>query len=427
MMFPENDPTNDPTTQPMSVSFRQAGPLQLADALLQVHAQNMLLFRSLADSGFDVAARVPCLPVINPPLWEIGHAAWFAEWYVLREAASSAPSAARHPSLLKPADNWFDSNTVAHDARWTLALPAAADILAYCAEVHERVLTRLTAIDRADERTLYPFRLVLAHHAMHVEALFYTLQTLGVRPPPELLPELLPEAAPVQPGQEIDIDSTAFSMGTPPGQGFAFDNEQDAHVREVARFAIDAQPVSNRQYFRFIEAGGYRQPRFWSEAGRRWLAQTKREAPAYWTAAGARHAGETPGGGWRCRRFGVDLPPPPDEPVRHVSLHEAQAYCAWAGRRLPTEAEWEIAARSQSGRFGWGRIWEWTASSFEPYPGFEAGAYREYSAPFFGSHQAVRGASFATPSCLRAPQFRNFYLPHRDDIFVGFRTCATEP
>jgi ergothioneine biosynthesis protein EgtB len=400
----------------MTVSFRHANPQQLAGTLRQAHARTMLLFRALADAGFDAPVRVPRLPVVNPPLWEIGHAAWFAEWYGLRGAASSAPLSARHPSLLDRADDWFDSNTVAHDARWTLPLPSTGDILAYCREVHERLLERLANIRGTEggDAALYPFRLALAHEAMHGEAFFYTLQTLGVRPPSQLLPL----ASPVQSGEQLAFEGGALRMGTPPGQGFAFDNELHAHTREVASFVIDTQPVTHRQYLSFIEDGGYRQPRFWSEAGREWLAQTERSAPGYWHFRQG-HASE-----WRCRRFGSDISLPLDEPVRHVSLFEAQAYCAWAGRRLPMEAEWEYAARMQPSRFGWGQVWEWTASAFEPYPGFEAGPYREYSAPFFGSHQAVRGASFATFDGLREPQFRNFYRPHRDDIFVGFRTCA---
>jgi gamma-glutamyl hercynylcysteine S-oxide synthase len=112
-------------------------------------------------------------------------------------------------------------------------------------------------------------------------------------------------------------------------------------------------------------------------------------------------------------------------PVVHVNCFEAEAWCRWAGRRLPTEVEWEIAAESGASRgWRWGEVWEWTASAFRPYPGFVADPYREYSAPWFGTHQAVRGASFATRARMRHARYRNFYLPERDDIFVGFRSCA---
>ncbi|RYE88394.1 MAG: ergothioneine biosynthesis protein EgtB, partial [Oxalobacteraceae bacterium] len=123
-------------------------------------------------------------------------------------------------------------------------------------------------------------------------------------------------------------------------------------------------------------------------------------------------------------RFGRRVALDPAAPLRHVSLHEAQAWCSWAGRRLPTEAEWEYAALSRQPGFTWGALWEWTASPFLPYAGFEADRYRDYSAPWFGSRQAIRGASFATPERLRSPHFRNFFTPERDDIFVGFRSCA---
>jgi EgtB-related family protein len=144
----------------------------------------------------------------------------------------------------------------------------------------------------------------------------------------------------------------------------------------------------------------------------------ERSAPRYWARDGDADQ-------WHVRRFGRRFTLDPHEPVRHVSLHEAQAYCAWAGRRLPLEDEWEFAAtEGQAAGFHWGQVWEWTASSFLPYPGFAPDRYQDYSAPWFGTRQVLRGASFATPARLRAPQFRNFFTPGRDDVFAGFRTCA---
>jgi EgtB-related family protein len=141
----------------------------------------------------------------------------------------------------------------------------------------------------------------------------------------------------------------------------------------------------------------------------------ERSAPRYW----AREGNE-----WHTVRFGRPAALDLAEPVRHVNLFEAQAWCAWAGRRLPTEDEWEYAAAASLPGFAWGQLWEWTASVFLPYAGFEADRYRDYSAPWFGTRQTLRGASFATPARLRSARFRNFYTPERDDIFAGFRSCA---
>ena len=392
--------------------FRRMGPGDL-DAALQASRQRTLaLFDAHAAAGYGRAAHVPRLAILNPPLWELGHLAWFAEWFVLRQAAGSGPGDAIGPSLLAQGDRWFDSNTVAHDARWALDLPEPGAIKAYCRDVLEQVREQL-ARTLDDDAALYPYRLVLAHEDMHGEALLYTLQTLGAEPRAGAAGEVDDACRP----GEIAFAGGELLLGGDQSRGFVFDNEKLAARCDIAPFAIDAGLVSNAAYLAFVRDGGYQRHGYWSEAGRAWLAHTKRAAPRYWRRDGL--ASE-----WHDLRFGRRAGLDPAAPVRHVNLHEAQAYCAWAGRRLPREEEWEFAAAGGDPRFAWGQLWEWTDSPFLPYPGFAADRYREYSAPWFGSRQVLRGASFATPARLHSPQFRNFYTPGRDDIFAGLRTCA---
>jgi ergothioneine biosynthesis protein EgtB len=387
-------------------SFRTMGPPALDAALVDARRRTLALFDALAAAGYDQPARVPHLPILNPPLWELGHVAWFAEWYVLRAAWGSAPGEAKGASLLAQGDAWFDSNTVAHAARWTLDLPAPGALQAYCGEVLARTRDRLAQAS-GDDAALYPYRLALAHEDMHGEALLYTLQTLGVAAP-------APATGPAStPAGELAFAGGSFLLGEQ--AGFAFDNERPSQPCQVAPFTIDAGLVTNADYLAFMRDGGYARAACWSEEGLAWLRSTARAAPRYWRRAGD---------GWTTLRFGRTNALVPTEPVRHVSLHEAQAYCRWAGRRLPLEQEWEWAARAGHPGFAWGGLWEWTASPFLPYPGFRADRYREYSAPWFGSRQTLRGASFATPARLRSPAFRNFYTAERDDVFAGFRTCA---
>lgn len=395
---------------PITIPFRQAGPQQLANQLRDARNYTLGLFDCLARAGYDRLSRVPHIATVNPPLWEIGHIAWFAEWYILREAESSHPAAASGHSLLARGDDWFDSNTVAHRTRWTLDLPSPGALKTYCNEVLDRVLDKLSRQAGTDE-ALYPYRLALAHEDMHGEAFLYTMQTLGVEAPAQVQAHGGGRGA----AREIRYPGGTLTLGGAGEGGFVFDNELGEHPVYVAPFAVDSALVTNGQYLEFVADGGYEKGEFWSAAGRAWLMGQERSAPRYW---------QRDGGQWRTRRFDrlqtLDL----DEPVRHVSLYEAQAYCMWAGRRLPLEAEWEFAARSGLPGFGWGQLWEWTASPFEPYPGFAPGPYREYSQPSFMTHQVLRGASFATPARFRSPRYRNFYLPERDDIFAGFRTCA---
>ena len=395
-----------------TASFRHAKPQQLADALQASRNYTLALFDAFAAHGLDVTARVPHLKIINPPLWELGHLAWFAEWFILREAMSTHPAAAQRPSLLSKGDDWFDSNLVPHRTRWTLDLPPAGALKTYCREVLDRVLDKLSREAGTDE-ALYPYRLALAHEDMHGEALLYTLQTLALAPPAAAAFDM---AAPARAG-DIGYPGGSIVLGSAAQGGFVFDNEKPAFSSYVAPFRMDAALVTNAQFMDFVDDAGYQNGQYWSAAGNAWLMGQERSSPRYWQRDG--DAAQ-----WRTVRFGRPATLALAEPVRHVSLFEAQAYCAWAGRRLPLEAEWEYAATSGLPGMRWGDLWEWTASPFEPYPGFTPDRYGEYSQPWFMTHQVLRGASAATPFRLRSPRFRNFYMPERDDIFVGFRTCA---
>ncbi len=223
---------------------------------------------------------------------------------------------------------------------------------------------------------------------MHAEAFHYTRQTLGYPAPGEM--KSSPETA--EDGGDLHFPGGPFRLGAERNASFAFDNEKWAHVVLVAPFRISRRLVTNREYLAFVAAGG--------------------KPPAYWK-------------GTKMRRFDrwVDLPP--EEPVMHVSARDAEAYCAWAGRRLPSEAEWEMAAVSGELEQVSGSLWQWTSSTFLPYPGFLRDPYAEYSEPWFGTHRVLRGGSFATPASIAHPRFRNFYTPERADIFAGFRTCPS--
>jgi gamma-glutamyl hercynylcysteine S-oxide synthase len=367
------------------IAARSMDKRALATALEYAHE---FTWDTLADLAAD-QWNVPYHAGINPPLWEYAHISWFYEWWILRGAHSEPglePTAV-FPSMLEKADEWFDSNKVEHKTRWQLNLPDLKSIRDYRRDVHNDLLQKLSAAPKTDEG-LYFFRLGLFHELMHAEALTYLRQTLHMPGKTKWHTHAVTRHG------AVPLPGGKFSVGLASDHGFAFDNEIRSHETNLNDFEMDIELVTNKQYRAFIDAGG--------------------TVPAHWHWDKSR---------WLHRWFGQWEILPEDHPVCHINAIEAEAFCHWAKRRLPTAAEWEYAAVDNQIEWG-GNVWEWTASAFEPYPGFVPGPYKEYSAPWFGNHREVRGGSFATHALMHHPRYRNYYLPERRDIFVGFRTCA---
>jgi iron(II)-dependent oxidoreductase len=428
-------------------------PALLAEELCDARQRTLDLIADLDDDQL----LGPRLSIVNPLLWEIGHLAWFAEHWILRHAG-------QQPPLRDDADALYDSSAVPHATRWDLPLPSRSATLEYLREVQERVLD---VLERGPSpRDIYFIRLAIFHEDMHGEAFFYTRQTLGY-PRPSLIHRFArnDESTPLPHGRGSDADVVVsggtFVLGAAPDEPFVFDNEKWAHPMTLRPFAIARSPVTQAAFAVFVEDDGYRRPELWSAAGWQWRQTAGAEQPLYW---------QRQGHGWVRRDFDRWLPLEPHRPVIHVNWYEAEAYCRWAGRRLPSEAEWEAAASSNPDlggpkrRFPWGdappdaalaqldgyglgccdvaalaagdsacgcrqmigNVWEWTADDFGPYPGFMPDPYREYSQPWFATHKVLRGGAWTTRARLLRNTFRNFYKPDRRDVWAGFRTCALE-
>ncbi len=400
----------------------------------------------------------PYLEIVNPVLWEVGHIAWFHEYWTLRHAAGLAP-------LIERCDRLWDSSNVAHKIRWHLDLPERTGTLGYMGQVLARQEDVLGG--GIDEATRYFYDLSIRHEDMHVEALAYMRQTSSNAPPVGLGAAKRPSGGAL-PG-DVPVPGGKWRLGSTRGEGFVFDNEKWAHEVALAPFRIARAPVTNAEFAAFIEAGGYRVREFWSDAGWTWRTQRGAERPVYWQAKRD--------GVWTERRYRAIDELAPDAPVVFVSGFEAEAWCRWAKRRLPTEAEWEAAAvgqptpdgsrlRDARRRWPWeeigsnapptpsranldfafdgtidvgalpdgdsafscrqmvGNVWEWTASDFQPFAGFAADPYKDYSQPWFGTRKVLRGGCWATSRRIARPAYRNFFTPDRNDVFAGFRTCA---
>lgn len=397
-------------------AMRRAGPREIEAALTAGRTQLLGLFDGFRHALGPDGLRIAQASAVNLPLWELGHTGWFEEFWLSRNpdramGSAADPLAPRAPSVLAQADAFYDSSNVAHATRWRLDLPDPAATTAYLAAVREATLALLRAGGDSDD-DLYFFRLVLFHEDMHREAWHFMAQGLGIDLGPAMRRPSTEATRTPHGSGALRVAAGRRRIGVD-GPGFAFDNELGAHDVDVPAFAIDPGPVTWAAFLPFVEAGGYADRALWTPQGDEWLRGTGATQPLHLRRAAA---------GWERSQFGRWVALDRAAPAMQLTAHEAEAWCRWAGRRLPTESEWETAAGHDG--FEWGDVWEWTSSPFAPYPGFMPHPYRDYSQPWFDGRRVLRGGSFATAPHLRHARYRNFFPAGRNDVFAGFRSCA---
>ena len=392
-------------------------------------------------------------PLMSPLVWDAGHIGVYEELWLVINTAGSAP-------IDEPRMRHYDAFDNPRWMRGDLPLMRRDEVTRYRDVVRGRALAILDEVDLDGDDPLlangYVYELVIQHENQHDETLLQALQLL----PGGYLP-VLPAPRPARPvtAGAVVVPAGRYPVGTDSHE--PYDNEGPRHEVELAAFAIDRFPVTCAQYRAFMDDGGYSRRDVWSRAGWAWREENPSVAgPATWTREGT---------DWVSDRFGHVGAVPWQQPVMHVCFHEAEAYARWAGRRLPTEFEWEVAASfdPRSGdvrRYPWGDappdpehanldqhtfgpavvgaypagasalgceqmlgdVYEWTSSDFLAYPGYAAFPYPQYSEVFFGGdHKVLRGASWATRPHVARTTFRNWDHPIRRQIFAGFRTAAS--
>ena len=326
-------------------------------------------------------------PIMSPLVWDLAHIAAYEDlWLVHRHTGA--------PLLRADLAALYDAFETPRAVRGDLELLGHAATLAYMGEVRERTVAAI-ATHGADPII---HEMVLRHELQHTETMRQAMNLAGLLPDGE---PALPGLGPDDPVDYwLDVPGGTYRIGAADGMGFSYDNERPAHDVELAPFSIAHRPITNATWLRFVEGGGYVRREWWSDEGWAWKEEydiTHHRGVADRT---------------------------PDAPVCHVSWFEAEALARWCGARLPTEAEWEVAAARLDGV---GLVWEWTASPFIGYPGFHAHPYREYSEVFFGDdYRVLRGGSWATDARVATTTFRNWDLPQRRQIFAGLR-LAKDP
>ncbi len=406
----------------------------------------------------DAALIAQHSPLMSPMVWDLAHVANYEEQWLLRALGGTGLVDAE-------VDRLYDAFRHPRNTRPRLPLMTPPEARAYAERVRYEVLAWLDRLqtDGRDDLPLlvggFVYGMVVQHEHQHAETLLATLQLMET-------PSFVPPERPAPrgrrlPSREARVPGGRYRVGADDDdEAWPYDNERPAHEVELPSFFLDTAPVSNADFLAFMEAGGYRDPRLWADEGWRFLREHAIEAPLFWRRDST--------GGWVRRRFGRVEAVPLEAPVQHVCWFEADAFARWAGRRLPTEIEWELAASvdpaGRRRRHPWGDeapdaaranlwnetsswapaavgafpggasplgleqllgdVWEWTASDFRPWPGFRAFPYREYSEVFFGpSCKVLRGGSWATHPAAIRNTFRNWDYPIRRQIFAGFRTA----
>ncbi|GAA1912636.1 ergothioneine biosynthesis protein EgtB [Streptomyces sodiiphilus] len=431
---------------------RPAGPRHVKERALAALEAARRRTLALTDCLDEDELTAQHSPLMSPLVWDLAHIANQEDIWLLREAGG-------RPGLRPELDHLYDAFRHPRADRPQLPLLSPEAARRYAAAVREQALDVLAAAP-VDGSPLFDggfvFGMSVQHEQQHDETMLATHQ---LRKGPAVLHAPAPGPAPdtTTLPREVLVTEGPFTMGTDTDP-WALDNERPARTVHLPAFWLDTTPVTNAAYQEFIDDGGYTDPRWWTPAGREHVERTGISAPLFWRREG---------GTWLRRRFGRTEAVPPDEPVMHVCWYEADAYARWAGRRLPTEAEWEKAARhdpatGRSRPYPWGTdgptpahanlgqrhlqpspagshpagaapcgarqllgdVWEWTSSDFTGYPGFAAFPYREYSEVFFGpDHKVLRGGSFGTGPAACRSTFRNWDYPIRRQIFAGFRTA----